>query len=108
MMIGPGFASLPAMVAAFAVSFYLQLGIGWDSDDPIGFAKIMLVTVGVTTIGWLATTFLTAPEPEQKESNVIHLMDALKRSLGKRSSAAHHSRQPAKRSPHRRKRKSAA
>jgi Ku protein len=50
---------------------------------------------------------IEAPEPEEKESNVIDLMDALKRSLGKRS-AAHGNHQPTRRSPHRRKRKSAA
>jgi hypothetical protein len=30
----------------------------------MGFAYIMLATVGITTAVWLATTFLTAPEPD--------------------------------------------
>ncbi len=59
-------SEVSAMAAAFAVSFFLQLGVGWDSDDPIGFAKIMLVTVGATTVVWLAVTFLTPPEREDK------------------------------------------
>jgi hypothetical protein len=45
---------------------YLQLGAGLSADDPIGFAKIMLITVGITTAVWLATTFLTRPEPMEK------------------------------------------
>jgi hypothetical protein len=51
------------MIAAFAVSITLQLGFGLDSNDPNGFAYIMLITVGITTVTWLAATFLTAPEP---------------------------------------------
>src|SRR5712691_20580 len=56
-------SEVSAMVAAFVVSFALQLGFGLNSDDPYGFAYIMLITVGITTVVWLATTFLTAPEP---------------------------------------------
>ena len=59
-------SEVSSMAAAFAVSLYLQLGLGWDSDDPIGFAKIMLVTVGATTAVWLAVTLLTKPEDEHK------------------------------------------
>ncbi|MBI3694671.1 MAG: Na+:solute symporter, partial [Acidobacteria bacterium] len=58
-------SEVSAMAAAFAVSFYLQLGLHWSSDDPIGFAHIMLLTVGSTTLVWLAVTFLTAPEREE-------------------------------------------
>jgi Na+/proline symporter len=59
-------SEVSAMVAAFVVSIFLQTAIGWDSNDPIGFAKIMLWTVGVTTGVWLAVTFATPPEPEEK------------------------------------------
>ena len=59
-------SEVSSMAAAFVVSLFLQLGVGWDSDDPIGFAKIMLVTVGATTAVWLAVTLLTKPEDEQK------------------------------------------
>ena len=50
------------MASAAAVSLYLQLRLGWNSDEPRQFAYIMLVTVGATTIVWLAVTLLTAPE----------------------------------------------
>jgi SSS family solute:Na+ symporter len=59
-------SEVSAMAAAFFVSVLLQAGFGLSSDDPIGFAKIMLITVGATTIVWLAVTFLTAPEPKDK------------------------------------------
>ncbi len=58
-------SEVSSMAAAFAISLYLQLGIGWDSDDPIGFAKLMLVTVGATSVVWVAVTLLTKPEPEE-------------------------------------------
>jgi solute:Na+ symporter, SSS family len=56
-------SEVSAMAVAAAVSLFLQLVLGWDSDRPRNFAYIMLVTVGVTTITWLAVTWLTAPEP---------------------------------------------
>ena len=59
-------SEVSAMISAFAVSLTLQLAFHMDSDDPIGFAHIMLITVGITTVVWLATTFLTAPEPMEK------------------------------------------
>jgi solute:Na+ symporter, SSS family len=59
-------SEVSAMIVAFAVSLTLQLAFHLDSDDPYGFAYIMLITVGITTVAWLATTFLTAPEPMDK------------------------------------------
>src|SRR5205807_3751511 len=50
-------SEVSAMAIAAAVSLFLQLGLGWDSDRPRDFAYIMLVTVGATTIVWLATTW---------------------------------------------------
>jgi hypothetical protein len=38
----------------------------WDSDQPRDFAYLMLITVGITTVVWLAVTLLTAPEPQEK------------------------------------------
>jgi len=55
-----------AMVSAFVVSLFLQLALGLDNDKPIDFAHIMLITVAVTTVVWLAVTFLTKPEPQEK------------------------------------------
>lgn len=56
-------SEVSAMIAAFAVSLTLQLGLKLDSDDPRGFAWIMIITVGITTVVWLAVTLLTPPEP---------------------------------------------
>jgi solute:Na+ symporter, SSS family len=57
-------SEVSAMVAAFAVSVALQTAFGMSSADPLGFAHIMLITVGITTATWLAVTFLTPPEPK--------------------------------------------
>ena len=35
-----------------------------DSDDPHGFAWLMLITTALTTCIWLSVTFLTRPEPQ--------------------------------------------
>ncbi len=59
-------SEVSAMVAAFVVSIYLQIGLGMNTDDPINFAWVMLITVGVSTAAWLIVTFLTAPEPREK------------------------------------------
>jgi Na+/proline symporter len=57
-------SEVSAMICAAAASFALQKFFGFDSDDPVAFAHMILITVGVTTAVWLATTFLTAPESE--------------------------------------------
>jgi Na+/proline symporter len=59
-------SEVSAMATAFVVSLTLQLVFGLSSADPYGFAYIMLITVGITTVVWLAVTFLTAPEPMEK------------------------------------------
>src|SRR6266852_6298795 len=59
-------SEVSAMVSAFVVSLFLQLAFGLDNDKPIDFAHIMLITVAVTTVVWLAVTFLTKPEPQEK------------------------------------------
>src|SRR5437016_6285208 len=58
-------SEISAMAAAAAVSLYLQIVVKWDSDRPRDFAYIMLVTVSLTTIAWLAATWITAPEPDE-------------------------------------------
>jgi len=57
-------SEVSAMIAAFVMSVLLQKVWGLDSDRPVDFAKIVLVTVGVTTAVWLAVTYLTRPESE--------------------------------------------
>src|SRR5436190_2282953 len=58
-------SEVSAMVCAFVVSLFLQIAFGLDKDRPIDFAHIMLITVAITTVVWLAVTFLTKPEPRE-------------------------------------------
>src|SRR2546422_2326299 len=57
-------SEVAAMITAFVVSVVLQTAGGFDSDRPVDFAWIMLITVAITSGAWLAVTFLTRPEPE--------------------------------------------
>ncbi len=57
-------SEVSAMVASFVVSILLQFGFKLDSDDPLEFAWIVLVTVLCSTVVWIGVTFLTAPEKE--------------------------------------------
>ena len=58
-------SEVSSMIAAFVVSVTLQLGFGLDSDKPVDFAWLMIITVAVTTAVWLAVTFMTSPEPTE-------------------------------------------
>jgi solute:Na+ symporter, SSS family len=62
-------SEVTAMSVAAAVSLFLQLYLGWDSDRPRDFAYLMLITVGITTVAWLAITLLTPAEPDEKLIN---------------------------------------
>ena len=62
-------SEVTAMAVAFVVSVALQTAFGMSSADPVGFAHIMLITVGITTAAWLAVTFLTPPEPDDRLLN---------------------------------------
>ncbi|HUL01601.1 MAG TPA: sodium:solute symporter family protein [Gemmatimonadales bacterium] len=55
-------SELAAMISAFVVSVLLQTAGGLNSDQPVDFAWIMIITVAITTLVWLAVTFLTRPE----------------------------------------------
>jgi Na+/proline symporter len=57
-------SEVSAMISAFIVSASLQTVWKLDTDKPVEFAWIMIITVAITTVVWLATTFLTKPEPE--------------------------------------------
>ncbi len=59
-------SEVSAMIAAGACSMFLQVYLKWDSDRPKDFAYLMLVTVGVTTVVWLAVTMFTSAEPLDK------------------------------------------
>ncbi|MBV8820476.1 MAG: Na+:solute symporter, partial [Acidobacteriaceae bacterium] len=58
-------SEVSAMLAALVVSVVLQAGLKWNGDDPVNFAWIMIVTVGVTTTTWIVVTFLTPPERQE-------------------------------------------
>jgi SSS family solute:Na+ symporter len=53
------------MISGFVVSVLLQTMWGLDTDKPVDFAWIMIITVTITTIVWLAVTFLTKPESKE-------------------------------------------
>lgn len=58
-------SEISAMIASLVVSVVLWFGVGLDPDDPTQWAWIMLATVGVSTVVWLAVTFLTRPEEDE-------------------------------------------
>lgn len=58
-------SEIAAMIASFIVSMTLQFGMKWNSDDPLDFAKLMVVTVLISTACWLLVTFLTPAESEE-------------------------------------------
>jgi Na+/proline symporter len=55
-------SEISAMIAALVVSLSITWSGVFDAS-PLGFAQTLLVTVATTTIVWLLTTYLTAPEP---------------------------------------------
>ena len=57
-------SEVSAMISAFIVSVTLQAVFHLDTDKPVDFAHVMMITVGITTAVWLAATFLTKPEPD--------------------------------------------
>src|SRR5579864_3140947 len=58
-------SEVSAMISGFVVSVLLQAGWGLDTDKPVDFAWIMIITVSITTVVWLAVTFLTQPESKE-------------------------------------------
>lgn len=59
-------SEIAAMAASFVTTIALQAsGLASDDTASSAFARGMLVTVGVTTLAWLAVTFLTPPEPPE-------------------------------------------
>jgi Na+/proline symporter len=55
-------SEISAMIASLVVSMVLWFGVGLDPNDPAQWARIMLATVGVSTVVWLAVTLLTPAE----------------------------------------------
>jgi len=58
-------SEVSAMIAAFIVSLSLQTFLGSDTDRPVDFAWVMIITVSLTTVAWLAATFITPPESDE-------------------------------------------
>ncbi len=58
-------SEVSAMICAFVVSLGLQVGFRMDKDQPNDFAWIMIITVAITTVVWLVTTYLTAAESRE-------------------------------------------
>jgi solute:Na+ symporter, SSS family len=54
-----------AMGTSFVVSLLLQFYFHVSSDDPRQFAWIVIITVSLSTLAWLAATFATAPESRE-------------------------------------------
>ncbi len=59
-------SEVSSMTAALLTTLVLHNWVHFEGSQPVVFAKSILVTVAVTTAVWLATTFLTAPEPDSK------------------------------------------
>ncbi|MCX6120906.1 MAG: Na+:solute symporter [Ignavibacteriales bacterium] len=62
-------SEVSAMAAALITSLIVQWKFGLlsqASQDPRGFAYLVLITMSITTIVWLVVTFLTGPEPKEK------------------------------------------
>ncbi|MBL8683189.1 MAG: Na+:solute symporter [Myxococcales bacterium] len=59
------YSEIAAMLASFVVSIVVQQGLGWSAEDPTQFAKIMLSTLVITTVTWIAVTFATRPESDE-------------------------------------------
>jgi SSS family solute:Na+ symporter len=57
-------SEISAMMTSLVVSIVLQRGFDLDSADPREFAHLMLLTVGISTVVWVATTYLTRPTPD--------------------------------------------
>jgi solute:Na+ symporter, SSS family len=58
-------SEISAMVAAFVVSVSLRR-VEFSGNSSVVFAKTALITTAATTIVWLATTFLTRPESDER------------------------------------------
>jgi Na+/proline symporter len=59
-------SEISAMTTAAVTSIILRFTSPFAASDPNLFGKNLVLTVAITSIVWLATTFLTRPEPESK------------------------------------------
>jgi solute:Na+ symporter, SSS family len=56
-------SEVSAMASAFVTSLMVRLFV--DASKPEGFALNLIITTAVTTVVWIAVTFMTPPEPRQ-------------------------------------------
>jgi SSS family solute:Na+ symporter len=59
-------SEISAMAAALVTSTAMQYVFHLDESQPSDFAYILIFTVAITSAVWLAVTFLTKPEPNEK------------------------------------------
>jgi len=61
-------SEISAMLASFIVSLIALLAVKarMPAGSPLIQTYVMLITVSISTVVWLTTTFLTAPEPDSK------------------------------------------
>jgi|SRR5579872_1369073 len=59
-------SEISALLASFAVSTAIERFHLIDQDQPLGFAYLMLWTVGISTAVWLIVTLVTPPEPMEQ------------------------------------------
>ncbi len=57
-------SEISAMATALVIAVVLKFASPFEGAGPLLFAKNVLATVAVTTVVWLAVTFLTGPEPQ--------------------------------------------
>jgi Na+/proline symporter len=59
-------SEIVAMISAAAVTLFLKFSSLLSPKEIVNDAQTALITCGVATIAWLAATFLTPPEPDEK------------------------------------------
>jgi SSS family solute:Na+ symporter len=58
-------SEVSAMAAALVTSLIAQWKFGLTSQDPLGFAYLVIITMCITTVVWLTVTYCTHPEPKE-------------------------------------------
>jgi solute:Na+ symporter, SSS family len=58
-------SEISAMIAAFITSIVMRFVFKFNSDNPVEFAYLLLLTTAITSIVWITVTFLTKPEPKE-------------------------------------------
>ena len=59
-------SEIAAMSTAAFVAILLQVQFGLNPSENLDFAHLILITVSITSVVWIAVTFLTSPVPKEK------------------------------------------